>query len=744
MTGRSLTASIEGIEKAKKALQSNSLNQTALARELGLSRSTVTNFFRRIPIERLNFEEICTKLGLNWQDIVDITANETEIEEIENTIDPNFLGREEDIATINNLVNEGKKVILIKAEGGIGKTTLAENWFKIQRCDYLKLNVGTTSQTIKSVEEWLISQLKETFQITPSQNFGNMLDQLTTQLQKQKIGILIDNLEPALKNGEFIEPHQNYVDLLEILANQNIQGITILTSREQIYEHKIFRLSTFYNYDLEGLNKKTWQEYFENQEIIIDNDSLNAIWRNYGGNAEAMSLLAADILKESKGNLKAYWQDNSEDLLRHRSLEQLVKSQFDKLKNDNLQAYNLLCRLGVYPNQDINLPEIWLSCLLWDVPKNRQKRVINDLLSSCLIKKRDECYYLHTIIKIQAIYEFNLLVHNHNINILILKSKIDDIILNHQNIQSFLNSINQKLFFVSECYKKSAFRAVHLEHLLTVDYEFDQSINNQDNNQYYELSSRIDKSFKILFKGLEFVVNSFFEKIENYYASRFRNYIDKTMPNISMKIKNIKYHPQLLNSVIQDIYPLLPNFLEEHISDIYEYYLEMINFLEKNILNDKICNLHFEILMSSLSFEQINNIIENKGFDEMKFRCLDMGNNIISRVTFTLDEFKDLIIGDLSQYQENSNICISSIRSQKSEVKSSELSKRLVFYENPYLQEQWKLTYKDINILRDYYDANLLLTYCLHLSSPEIRSYIEETLLLPIEEIEKRSFKYQG
>jgi hypothetical protein len=654
-----------------------------------------------------------------------------------------FLGREEDIANINNLVNEGKKVILIKAEGGIGKTTLAENWFKIQGLDYLKLNVGTTSQTLKSVEEWVISQLKQTFKITPAQNFGNMLDQLITQLQKQKIGILIDNLEPALKNGEFIEPHQNYVDLLEALADQNLQSITIITSREQIYEHKIFRLPTFYNYDLEGLNEKIWQEYFENKEIIIDNDSLNAIWRNYGGNAEAMSLLAADILNESKGDLKAYWQDNSEDLLRHRSLEQLVKSQFDKLRNDNLQAYNLLCRLGVYPNQDVNLPEIWLFCLLWDAPQNRQKRVINDLLSRCLIKKRDECYYLHPILRIQAIYEFNLLVQNHNINILILKSKIDDIILNNQKIQSFLNSINQKLFFVSECYKKSAFRAVHLEHLLTVDYEFDKSINNQDNNQYYELSSRIDKSFNILFKGVDFVSKNFCEQIERYCANKFMDYIDKTMPNISMKIKNIKYHPQLLNSVIQDIYPLLPNFIDEHILDVYENYIEMLSFLKTNVLNDQICNLHFEIFISSLSFEQINNLIENKGFDEIKFICLDMGNSIISKVTFTLDEFKDLIIGDLSQYQENSNICISGIRSHKSEVKSSKLSESLIFYENRNLQEEWKLTYKDINMLRDYYDANLLITYSLYLTSPEVRSYIEETLLLPIEEIEKHPFKYQ-
>ncbi|MBS3029617.1 MAG: helix-turn-helix domain-containing protein [Dolichospermum sp. DET50] len=392
MTGRSLTASIKGIEKAKKALRSNSLNQTALARDLGFSRSTVTNFFRQIPIERLNFEEICTKLGLDWQDIVDVPANETEIEEIENTIfkDPNFLGREEDIASINNLVNEGKKVILIKAEGGIGKTTLAENWFKIQGLDYLKLNVGTTSQNIQSVEDWVRLKLKDYFQIPPVENFMTMLEQFKIKLQNLKIGI-----------------------------------------------------------------------------------------------------------------------------------------------------------------------------------------------------------------------------------------------------------------------------------------------------------------------------------------------------------------PQLLNSVIQDIYPLLPNFIDKHILDVYNNYLEMLSFLKTNVLNDKICNLQFEIVISSLSFEQINNLIENEGFDEIKFIYLDMGNSIISKVTFTLDEFKDLIIGDLSQYQENSNICISGIRSHKSEVKSSKLSESLIFYENRNLQEEWKLTYKDINMLRDYYDANLLITYSLYLTSPEVRSYIEETLLLPIEEIEKHPFKYQ-
>lgn len=73
MSKRGIQASTEGIAKAKQALTRNSLNQSALAKELELSRSTVTNFFRRIPIERSNFEDICRMLGLEWREIVDLS-----------------------------------------------------------------------------------------------------------------------------------------------------------------------------------------------------------------------------------------------------------------------------------------------------------------------------------------------------------------------------------------------------------------------------------------------------------------------------------------------------------------------------------------------------------------------------------------------------------------------------------------------------------------------------------------------
>ena len=52
--------------------------------------------------------------------------------------------------------------------------------------------------------------------------------------------------------------------------------------------------------------------------------------------------------------------------------------------------------------------------------------------------------------------------------------------------------------------------------------------------------------------------------------------------------------------------------------------------------------------------------------------------------------------------------------------------------------KKWKFNSEDRKILKSYYFANQLLLQCLHQDcyvSPEVRHYIEETLLLPIAEI---------
>jgi transcriptional regulator with XRE-family HTH domain/regulation of enolase protein 1 (concanavalin A-like superfamily) len=80
MSRGSLKASKDGIDKAKKALTHNGLTQKALAEDLAIARSTVSKFFNGHAVERSFFQEICSKLGLNWKKIFEIPLEKPEPE----------------------------------------------------------------------------------------------------------------------------------------------------------------------------------------------------------------------------------------------------------------------------------------------------------------------------------------------------------------------------------------------------------------------------------------------------------------------------------------------------------------------------------------------------------------------------------------------------------------------------------------------------------------------------------------
>ncbi len=67
--GRSLKASEGGIEQALTALTGKGWRREDLKEQVGVSRSTVMNFFSGKPIDSSNFVNICQVLGLDWQEI---------------------------------------------------------------------------------------------------------------------------------------------------------------------------------------------------------------------------------------------------------------------------------------------------------------------------------------------------------------------------------------------------------------------------------------------------------------------------------------------------------------------------------------------------------------------------------------------------------------------------------------------------------------------------------------------------
>ncbi|MBD2099207.1 hypothetical protein H6F90_29520 [Trichocoleus sp. FACHB-591] len=414
MAGRSLQVSVEALKKVKRALGKRFGTQKALQEELGVSRQPIGNFFNGRTVARYIFIEICEQLDLDWQDIAELTQDEEpelleqeqrEDSEINKLVQKSslsseseyFVGRQEATEDISNLV-KATKVILIQAEGGIGKTTFARKWFKQKGLDVLELSVGAGSQSIYSADDWIRYKLKSHFKLQPEQSFRAALEQFKEQLKAHRVGVLIDNLESVLVNGELIEPHRCYYSEL-LLALSSTNSVTLITSREALSEYGI----KIQVYQLQGLLHEDWKEYFEYQGIQISESTLNEMHRAYGGNAEAMSLFSSDIKISFQGNSDLYWQANRTDLTINPKLENLVKRQFEKIKQDDYQAYSLLCRLGCYRYECIPyINKEGVFRLAWDLTGKQKQRALDALISRSLMKTQGLSYYLHPIFREEA------------------------------------------------------------------------------------------------------------------------------------------------------------------------------------------------------------------------------------------------------------------------------------------------------------------------------------------------------
>jgi tetratricopeptide (TPR) repeat protein len=316
--------------------------------------------------------------------------------------DRSFVGREDDLKELHNLVQAGHKAIQIVAAGGIGKTRLVQEYLKQFDSDkVLRFNIAKETNSVASpigtIEEWL-----KKLGVEPGREFNISIHRLIEALQKEnsKIYIWIDNLEPTLENGIFIQPYRSeYIELLRVLTDLQVNSITLITSREPLHESAI----SVATYKLKGLDLKAWQQYFQGQNVETHSSCLEEMRNAYDGNAEAMKILCGAIRTDYEGNLDTCWKTMQQDLLQHPTLEHLVMTQFDRLQQTNLNAYNLLCRLGCYRYQDVTLvPEAGVLCLLWDV-QNKPWRVLNELKDRCLVDVSQQQYRLHPVIREAAI-----------------------------------------------------------------------------------------------------------------------------------------------------------------------------------------------------------------------------------------------------------------------------------------------------------------------------------------------------
>jgi len=325
----------------------------------------------------------------------------TPSQNIERLTDRNFVGREEAIADLDRLVERGATCILIQSPGGVGKTVLAERYLT-QRFDQppLRFDIAKDVKNINSAEGWIEQNLRKLGE-EPGREFLVSCDRLREKLQSEAIGILVDNLEPALdKDGKFIGDHRSYVELLRVLCDRSLQSLTLITSRERVCESLDIVL-----YPLKVLSVEAWREYFSQQELNADSPVLAEIHQAYGGNALAMNILRERIALDYERDIEDYWEIHytEEGVSVETAVHNLLVEQFGRLESVDLMAYQLLCRMGCFRYQDVpTVPRDGLLCLLWDVPKRDASGAIERLWKRGLIERVNREYKLHPLIQQEA------------------------------------------------------------------------------------------------------------------------------------------------------------------------------------------------------------------------------------------------------------------------------------------------------------------------------------------------------
>lgn len=376
-----------------------------------ISSNTIRKIFTKQSVEEYVIQSVFKALKISYKRNVDSILVSKDISSAkisyQNCLSfknksPHFLGRDDDIAKLNTLINQHQKIIVIQAPGGLGKTTLAKQYLDNQGFDLvLSLEIAKEPDNITSVESVVEEWLKQYFQEEPGREFGITLIRLKKHLQNRQVGILIDGLEPALdKHGKFIQNHSRYLELFSVLADATVQSFTIITSRECLFDD---RIDLVYHYYLSELGVSAWQEFFAFHEVEINISLLEKMHIKYGGNAKAMHILLGSIKTDYQGDVTAYWQENC--TLVERGLKNLVINQFNRLQSLNPNAYKLLCRLGCYRYQDIpQVTEDALLALLWDIPDQQQCiYIIRYLKNLRLFEFTKGKYWLHTVIREESI-----------------------------------------------------------------------------------------------------------------------------------------------------------------------------------------------------------------------------------------------------------------------------------------------------------------------------------------------------
>jgi hypothetical protein len=309
----------------------------------------------------------------------------------------NFLGREEAIEDIKKITDQSKQIIVVYADSGVGKTTLAENFFELDKSYKQLLKVDDISTDGNTTAEEVLNKLLKQLGInalTRSSEFEGNLNLLEQKLIERglKTGLFIDNIEPLLDgDGKFID--SKYEDLFLKISCLRIKHLVLFTSCISLKFENNNLNDRIENYHLDNLPFKSWQYFFRENEIPFEDEVLEDIYKKCSGNAKVMSFLRGIIKKDYNNNLNDFWTNKREIT----NSKELIEKYLNDFRNIDPNAYELLCYLECY--NIAKIPDRHVRRLADDISGLQNSKLAISLKDRCILEVKTDTYYLHKLFR---------------------------------------------------------------------------------------------------------------------------------------------------------------------------------------------------------------------------------------------------------------------------------------------------------------------------------------------------------
>lgn len=377
-------------------------SQTVFAELVGLSRETVRDFLNGKSISASNFQLLCERLKLDWQEVSEQTDSAfNSFVDLNNFSDaPLFVGRLEELRILKDWITNSRcRLIAITGIGGIGKTALSlklahdlRNKYEFVAWQSL-LNSPTPSEILADLLK-ICSGHNEAYS---SVEIGSQISHLIRHLRDHKCLIVLDNIEgifqPKSHTREYREDCEKYGDIFKQIAESNHQSCLVLNGRDKPAQVEFLEDENgpVRSLSLTGFSQDDGRAFVTSiKKITGSNDDWYRLVSLYGGNPLALKIAASYIKRQHENDIHAFLSV-SENLFR--DMKTFLDDSFRSLSELEVDVVYWL---------SINREPVSLNGLLQDVifqgPERNISRVLDSLLQKDIIEKRSSCFILQPLL----------------------------------------------------------------------------------------------------------------------------------------------------------------------------------------------------------------------------------------------------------------------------------------------------------------------------------------------------------